>query len=380
MINAPFRHRLFPRIKLFITGSIFLFLFFLGIGLQATPAHAAIALVQATSTPTNYLSTAATSSVTFASNTTAGDAIIVAIMRQGNSAAPMATGTISDTAGNVFVLATSTFCPCSGDYIDSFLYYATNIKGSSDTINFNWTSAPYYNSIAIHEYSGVASVDPLDQINTSSTSATSVSTGNVTTTVANELLFSFGAGNSTSTPTISSGWTTETDSFNGNTNNPLMLTADQIATSTGSYQNTFGGFLANAGLIVDIATFKSNTYSPHGVISFTASSTLISSSGTSILSWNIVNASSVAITPGSFSTSTLIGSTTISPTSTTLYTLTAANINGTSTATTSVTVDSQPPTIPQNLTVSTTTFSSISLSWASSTDDTSVAGYDIYRC
>jgi hypothetical protein len=117
------------------------------------------------------------------------------------------------------------------------------------------------------------------------------------------------------------------------------------------------------------------------ISSFSASSTIVASAGTSTLSWNVSNATSIAITPGSFSTSTLSGSTTVNPTSTTIYTLTATNGNGTSTATTTVTVDSQPPTVPSSFTVTGTTTSTISLSWASSTDSggAGLAGYKIYR-
>jgi endoglucanase len=41
--------------------------------------------------------------------------------------------------------------------------------------------------------------------------------------------------------------------------------------------------------------------------------------------------------------------------------------------------DTQPPTAPTNVKVTATTSSSVSLSWTASTDDTGVAGYDIYR-
>ena len=41
--------------------------------------------------------------------------------------------------------------------------------------------------------------------------------------------------------------------------------------------------------------------------------------------------------------------------------------------------DTQPPTIPANLTVTGTTSSSASLSWGASSDDVAVTGYDVYR-
>lgn len=77
---------------------------------------------------------------------------------------------------------------------------------------------------------------------------------------------------------------------------------------------------------------------PPSVSSFSASPSSTISGASSTLSWNVTNALSVAIMPGSFSTSTLAGSFVVNPTSTTVYTLTATSPNGTSTATTTVTV------------------------------------------
>ena len=118
------------------------------------------------------------------------------------------------------------------------------------------------------------------------------------------------------------------------------------------------------------------------ISSFIASPSQILAGSSTTLSWNVANASSIVITPGSFSTTTLAGSTTMSPTSTTVYTLTATSTSGSSTATTSVYVDTTPPTIPASLTASATGTSTISLVWAPSSDSSGpgLAGYNIYRC
>jgi hypothetical protein len=114
------------------------------------------------------------------------------------------------------------------------------------------------------------------------------------------------------------------------------------------------------------------------ISSFNASPGVIASAATSTLSWNITNASSVAITPGAFSTSTLIGSTTVNPTSTTIYTITATNSNGTSTATTTVQIAAV-PSAPQSLSA-TPGNSQISLSWSAplSNGSSSLTGYLVY--
>ena len=74
--------------------------------------------------------------------------------------------------------------------------------------------------------------------------------------------------------------------------------------------------------------------------SFGASPTTINSGSSSTLSWSTTGATSIAITPGTFTSSSASGSTSVSPTSTTTYTLTATNSSGSVTSTATVTVSS----------------------------------------
>ncbi|GEM_PF-436108 len=77
------------------------------------------------------------------------------------------------------------------------------------------------------------------------------------------------------------------------------------------------------------------------VNSFTASPSIITAGSSTTLSWNVSNATSVAINPGvgTFASS---GATIVSPAATTAYTLTATNAAGSTTATTQVTVSGAP--------------------------------------
>jgi hypothetical protein len=233
----------------------FILLGLLCFGIQANQARAAISLVQATTTQTNYYGSPATTSVSFASNTTAGDLIVFVV-----GATNLSTGTISDTAGDSFTLATSTICtgaPCGYANSQSDVYYASNINGGADTVNFAWTSAPGNESQAIFEYAGIATSSPVDQINSAigGPSLTSINTGNITTTQASELLFSsVTTDNGTSSPTVSGGWTEETNGFL-DINYLSVITADQTVSSIGTYSNTFGGFPSTA-LMADIVAFK----------------------------------------------------------------------------------------------------------------------------
>ena len=90
------------------------------------------------------------------------------------------------------------------------------------------------------------------------------------------------------------------------------------------------------------ATGSSLAISPPGITSFSASPANIMIGDTSTLSWSVTNADSVSIAPGTFSASSLTGSLTVNPATSTTYTLTATNENGTATATTVVSIGGPP--------------------------------------
>jgi predicted small secreted protein len=111
--------------------------------------------------------------------------------------------------------------------------------------------------------------------------------------------------------------------------------------------------------------------------SFTASPTSINSGTSSTVSWAAAGATTIAITPGTFTSTSMSGSTSMSPTTTTIYTLTATNAAGSTTSTLTITVTSGskpkpvissftavPPSIPSG--------SDSTLSWAT-TGATSIA-------
>jgi hypothetical protein len=105
------------------------------------------------------------------------------------------------------------------------------------------------------------------------------------------------------------------------------------------------------------------------ITSFAANPASVNSGTSSSLAWATTNATTVSLSPGSYSSTSATGSTTVSPTATTTYTLTATNSAGSATATTTVTVttsSSSKPTIT-SFSASPTSISSGSsstLSWA----------------
>jgi hypothetical protein len=105
------------------------------------------------------------------------------------------------------------------------------------------------------------------------------------------------------------------------------------------------------------------------ITSFTASPASIIAGNSTTVNWATTGATGIAVTPGTFASTSATGSVVLSPTTTTTYTLTATNTTGTATATVIVTV-TQPslPTI-SSFTASPTsiTLGGIStLSWTTS--------------
>jgi hypothetical protein len=99
---------------------------------------------------------------------------------------------------------------------------------------------------------------------------------------------------------------------------------------------------ACAGLGGCGSTISSNSSSRNSLVpaitSFTANPTSVNSGSSSGLSWATSGATSLAITPGTFTSTSASGSTSMSPTATTTYTLTATNASGSTTSTARVTV------------------------------------------
>ncbi|MBZ5645509.1 MAG: hypothetical protein LAO19_22370 [Acidobacteriia bacterium] len=75
------------------------------------------------------------------------------------------------------------------------------------------------------------------------------------------------------------------------------------------------------------------------ITSFSANPASVNSGANSTVSWVATGATSIAIKPGTFTSTTASGSTILSPSATTTYTLTATNANGSSTSTVTITVN-----------------------------------------
>ena len=168
-------------------------------------------------------SAASTLSLSFPANTTAGNLILVGFDFDSNATL----SSVSDSQGNLLTEVGSQLTSPGG--ARSRVYFAKNIKGGPDTVTVNLSANSAWIEVYVSEYSGVDTVNPIDGQAGASGSSTSVSSGNATTTVANDVIYSFCLADSACT--VGSGFTARS-TFNNN------LIEDKTATTPGSYAAT----------------------------------------------------------------------------------------------------------------------------------------------
>jgi chitodextrinase len=307
-------------------------------------------------------------SVSFNSANVAGH-LIVAYVIWNNTG----TVSLSDTRGNVYVSAVgpTTF---SGGKSSAQVFYAKNIVAGTNAVKATFsTSVTSYGILYVHEYAGLDTSAPLDVVAGASGTGASMNSGSVTTKNANDLLV--GAGVSTV------GVTGAGPNFVVRSTNFDNITEDRVVSAIGSY-NATATQNGSSWAMQLLALKAAATGSAPTISSFVASPVIVGSGGASTLTWSAPNATSIAITPGTFSSTAPSGTTVVNPTASTVYTLTATNASGSATATLTVTVDVTAPTVPQSLAVVSTTSSTVTLSWNASTDSggAGLAGYRIFRC
>ena len=104
----------------------------------------------------------------------------------------------------------------------------------------------------------------------------------------------------------------------------------------------FAGLAGCGAILPDSSPGKGPSPS---ITSFAANPARISPGANSTLAWAVTGATTIAITPGAFTSTASSGSTSVSPTATTTFTLTATNAVGSTTAATTVTII-PPPSLP----------------------------------
>src|SRR5207237_7113191 len=108
--------------------------------------------------------------------------LIVAVVRMSTTTQ---TVTVSDNAGDTFVEAVSQAQDADGHQLH--IFYAANINGFANVVTLNFSGANNHPWLAIYEYSGIITVNQIDQTAHAQGSDNSPFTGVMNTTDTNEL-------------------------------------------------------------------------------------------------------------------------------------------------------------------------------------------------
>jgi hypothetical protein len=166
---------------------------------------------------------------------------------------------VTDGSGDVFTrgLGTSVYHNVNGSATYNNFYYAKSTAGGTTSLTLNFSGGSTYLMVAVAEVAGLDSSAPLDQsgFHESLTASSAWSSAPVTTTAANEYLFSWAATAAGNPPCSNpaSGWNIESQ-----TNDPSGATVcwlDHVVSATGSYQASVTVSTAE-NYAMNIATFK----------------------------------------------------------------------------------------------------------------------------
>ena len=190
---------------------------------------------------------AASNSVAFASNNTAGNFLVCTICSGGDIT------NVTDTAGNTWTKAVDQGQAALLLFTD--IWYAENCAAGANTVTLSGGFANFEH-IAVAEYSGMATSTVLDQIasqNGNNTISEPDSSGTPTTTQADELLI--GAIGNNSTRTVDPWGSSFTEQADQASNSRALSWGDRIVTVTDAYDasGTLSGITDWQCLI---ATFK----------------------------------------------------------------------------------------------------------------------------
>ena len=193
------------------------------LGIESPPrAYAASAsFVQGRNT---QVTSGTKATLAFSKANTAGNLIVAYVVWDNPG-----TASVSDTRGNTYTAATTR--QNFGNNWSAQVFYASGISAGSNTVTATFgTSINSFGIVYLHEYSGLASVSPVDVSSSGVGSTSLMSSGAVSTTQANDLLFAAGASDSAVT-VAGTGFTKRLTGFDN-------LTEDRLAPSTGPYEGT----------------------------------------------------------------------------------------------------------------------------------------------
>jgi methionine-rich copper-binding protein CopC len=293
-------------------------------------------------------SSVASVSQTFAAGNTAGN-LILAFVRASTTTQKI---TVSDSAGNSYTDAVWQLQSNDGHQIH--LFYAPNIKGGTNTVTASFSGSNNHPWLAIYEYSGLSTANPLDKTAAAQGSSRTASSGaTAATTSANELVFTGLGLPSASSAVATAGPGYSMERQDTNTGKSRAATADQEVSAAGAYTGSFT-LSASANWSAIVATFASGTGTPpasaptitttslpSGTQNVTYSAVLQASGGTTPYTWSILSGSLPAGLQLNSSTGAITGTPTSAGTSSFTVQVADANSNR-ATQTLSLTINAAP--------------------------------------
>ena len=290
----------------------------------SSASYVAASFVQASASASN--GSVGSLTVAFPGNTFPGDLLVVALEYASN-AAP---ASVTDSQGNTFTPVGNQLSTPAGTL--SRAYYASNIKGGTDTVSVTLSANSSHLAVYLSEYSGIDPNNPIDAQSGASGNAGAASSGSATTSVAGDIIYGYcvadgacaagsgfttrsalasdlveeklvsSAGSYTATATATSGWTMQMLALKPAPTASLappgifsVTTAGGITGGPFSYQITatntptsYGASGLPAGLTVNSATgLISGTPTSAGVSTVAMSATNASGTGASTLTLTI---------------------------------------------------------------------------------------------
>jgi hypothetical protein len=172
---------------------------------------------------------------------------------------PLDISSVTDGSGDTFTrgLTTSIYHNVNGSATYTNFYYAKSTAGGTTSLTLNFSGGSTYLLVAVAEVTGLDPAAPLDQsgYHESLTATAAWSSAAVTTTAANEYLFSWAA-TEAGKPSCSgpaTGWVIESQTNDSNGATVCLL--DRIVAATGSYQASVTASTAQ-NYAMEVVTFK----------------------------------------------------------------------------------------------------------------------------
>ncbi|HSR89628.1 MAG TPA: DUF4038 domain-containing protein [Candidatus Udaeobacter sp.] len=162
---------------------------------------------------------------TFTSSVAAGDIILVGFDYDKSQNANVAS--VTDSRGNTFTQIGTELTTPGGAH--TRLYYAKNTTAGTDTVTVNLTAGSSFIEAYITAYRGIDNVNPIDASAGRTGNTGTVTSGNVTTTSAGDIIYGFCIGDDACT--IGSGFTARS-TMNSN------LSEDKVAGTAGVFAAT----------------------------------------------------------------------------------------------------------------------------------------------